>query len=291
MKGVKKETLFKKEKCRLPAGFSNRGSASVEAAMALPVFLMAVCALFYIGQLLIVEGEIHYSLVQTARTCAFQEAKKLAAEAGSRKGAGKEGSGQSQDKTGPGLGLQPQSVFMTQYDGGALCDACIAGGSMAVLVTGKKDFARQEVRLTARYVLKIPVFLFRYITFPRKITIEERIFSGYLPHEGDMEERPGDRIVYVTERGTVYHLRADCSHICLTIKNAQAIKTVIQGGRFRPCEKCVKRKGDLKAIYITAEGDCYHSSLACSGLKRTVKAVYLSEIPGMRPCSRCGAGR
>lgn len=280
-----------REKCRLPVGLDNRGSASVEAALALPVFLMAVCALFYIGQLLLVEGEIHYSLVQTARTCAFQEARKLTAEAGGRERFGEEVPGQDRDEGGPGLGLRPQSIFMTLYDGGALCDACIAGGYMGVLVSGKKDSAREEVRLTARYILRLPVFLFRSITFPRKITIEERIFSGYLPHGGDREERPGDRIVYLTERGIVYHLRADCSHICLTINNAQAIKTVIQGGRYRPCEKCVRRKGDLTSIYITAEGDCYHASLSCSGLKRTVRAVYLSEIPGMRPCSRCGAGR
>ena len=276
--------VVKKKKTFLPV-LGSEGSATVEAALAIPVFLMAVCALFFIGQLLLVEGEIHYSLAQAARTCADQEA--LKEESLARKDSGdKEKTSGNQD-----LGLSPQSIFMNVYDGGSLCDACIAGGSRAVLVQGKEDSSAETVRLTARYVLKVPVFLFRTILFPRKISLEERIFSGYIPHAGDEENGKKDCIVYVTERGTVYHRRADCTHICLRIKNEEGIRSIMMHSRYRPCEKCIPRTGTISTLYITAEGDCYHSSLSCSGLKRTVKAVYLSEIPGMRPCSRCAVGK
>ena len=272
-----------KKRILFPA-LGSEGSATVEASLAIPVFLMAVCALFFIGQLLLVEGEIRYSLAQAARACADQEALKEEAKVRTEK----EEEGISGNQ---GLGLSPQSTFMNIYDGGSLCDACISGGSRAVLVQGRKDSSAETVRLTARYVLKVPVFLFRTILFPRKISLEERIFSGYIPHAGDGENGKKDCVVYVTERGTVYHRRADCTHICLRIRNEEGIRSIMTHSRYRPCEKCIHGTGSISTLYITAEGDCYHSSLSCSGLKRTVKAVYLSEIPGMRPCSRCAAGR
>ena len=105
---------MKKKKIFLPV-LGSEGSATVEAALAIPVFLMAVCALFFIGQLLLVEGEIHYSLAQAARTCADQEA--LKEESLARKDSGdKEKTSGNQD-----LGLSPQSIFMNVYDGGSPC--------------------------------------------------------------------------------------------------------------------------------------------------------------------------
>ena len=270
----------------------SRGSAAVEAALAVPVFLMAVCALFCIGQLLLVGGEVYYSLVQTARTCADEEVRNRADSSGTDgEGDGNRPGGDSHGESGRMLWLKPQSLFMAAYDGGALCETCIAGGRGGVLVSGRKISGTDSIRLTARYVLRVPVFLFRPILLPREITIEERIFSGYYPRDSDRETEKKDEIVFVTKRGTVYHRRADCTHICLSIKNADAVREIIRGGRYRPCDKCIRRTGNMSVLYITAEGDCYHSRLSCSGLKRTVRAVYLSEIPGVRPCSRCSAGR
>ena len=59
--------VVKKKKIFLPV-LGSEGSATVEAALAIPVFLMAVCALFFSGKLVRVEEESQYSLAQAART-------------------------------------------------------------------------------------------------------------------------------------------------------------------------------------------------------------------------------
>ncbi len=112
--------------------------------------------------------------------------------------------------------------------------------------------------------------------------------SGEGGGEGSME----DPIVYVAENGTVYHLSRSCSHLDLSIRpidrgdvdNARNAG----GGKYKPCEIC---GGGSGTVYITDEGDRYHSSLTCSGLKRTIYEMRLSEVGNRRLCSRCALGR
>lgn len=98
--------------------------------------------------------------------------------------------------------------------------------------------------------------------------------------------------VYVTEHGSVYHTDSSCSHIRLSIrqvkKNALGTMRNSNGGKYHACELCGKAAGSN--VYITKDGDRYHSSLQCSGLKRTVKSVSEDDVKDMRPCSKCAAG-
>ena len=96
--------------------------------------------------------------------------------------------------------------------------------------------------------------------------------------------------VYVTETGLVYHRDYHCTHLELSIH--MVLQSEIEslrnegGGKYHPCQHCMKGAGG--GVYITDTGDRYHSSLSCSGLKRTIYAVPLSEVAGKGACSRCG---
>jgi len=100
-----------------------------------------------------------------------------------------------------------------------------------------------------------------------------------------------EEYVYVTEYGTVYHRDRNCSHIMLSVRETRynRINELRNSGghKYYPCEQC---RPDSKSahIYITEDGDRFHGSLNCSGLKRTIYTKKLSEIGNMRECSKCG---
>ena len=99
--------------------------------------------------------------------------------------------------------------------------------------------------------------------------------------------------VYMTEYGSVYHTDPSCTHLDLSISTTSsasvgALKNVY-GEHYHACDKCVGSGSANSTVYITQEGDCYHNSAECSGLKRTVKLVSIDEVGDVGQCSRCAA--
>ena len=102
-----------------------------------------------------------------------------------------------------------------------------------------------------------------------------------------------DEWVYITTSGRVYHRKRNCSYLnpslhCATVNEVKERRNR-DGEKYKCCEIC--GRGNSSGIcFYTEYGNRYHTSLQCSGLKRTVKCVKLSEVKGRRPCSRCGNG-
>ncbi len=124
--------------------------------------------------------------------------------------------------------------------------------------------------------------------FRTGITIQETAVCR--PWIGFMEEGVFETYVYITPDGEVYHLNRNCTHLKLSIRTvtmqkARRLKNVY-GQKYRKCELCKTAFG--KMVYITTEGDCYHSERSCSGLKRTVRKIPFRQAGNRRPCSRCG---
>ena len=59
------------------------------------------------------------------------------------------------------------------------------------------------------------------------------------------------------------------------------------GAKYYPCERC-KAGSSLSVYYITEDGNRYHGDLNCSGLRRTIYTVPLSQVSGRGRCSKCG---
>ncbi|MCD8023090.1 MAG: pilus assembly protein, partial [Lachnospiraceae bacterium] len=110
--------------------------------------------------------------------------------------------------------------------------------------------------------------------------------------ETEEQETEEDVWVYVTATGTVYHTTTECSYLKLSIFtiDIDSLSTLRNnsGEIYHACELCGASAGNI--VYATTEGNRYHSSLSCSGLKRTVTQVKLSEVSeDMHACSKCGS--
>lgn len=264
---------------------SSRASVTVETSLVFPVFLCAVCCFIALAQMIFIETEVHYAVSQTAKVCAKQKMPSLVSEyANSQSQASSAGTGSVQSIE------NAKGVFLSIYDGGALCDNLIQGGSRGILVSSS-FLSGEEIQVSALYTLKVPVPFFQGIRFRKKTTVKRRIFSGYVKHKGDYEDDIGNEIVYVAENGVVYHKDSSCSHICLKITGDAAIQEILNSKKYDACEKCIHSGKTPDALFVTAYGDCYHSTLGCSGLKRTIKSVKLKDVGNLRPCSRCASGR
>lgn len=106
-----------------------------------------------------------------------------------------------------------------------------------------------------------------------------------------------DKYVYVAENGTVYHMDIGCTYLRLGIQSVKAdvVDTLRNqsGGKYKPCEYCMGNQFETESsiVYITPYGARYHQTKDCSGLRRTVRRVLQSEIPGFPPCSKCAGTR
>jgi len=135
------------------------------------------------------------------------------------------------------------------------------------------------------------IFKVRDMTFCNRVKVHA--WTGYdLPGNNEDEE-----YVYITESGTVYHTNPYCDHLHISI-NTVPVKEVGKcrnkdGKKYRACSKCMEKERDEECIvyFLTPYGEVYHSSLSCSGLKRTVYKVKISEVEGRGLCEDCASYR
>ena len=128
-----------------------------------------------------------------------------------------------------------------------------------------------------------------------RISVRARVrpWTGRRASDNGGQEEEGDHLVYVTDYHSVYHTSSRCTHLNLKVSSVSARglawKRNSYGARYHACEKCVGKGGKNAIVYITPDGDCYHNSSECSGLKRSTHLVPESEVKNLRKCSRCQA--
>ncbi len=258
------------------------GTLTVEAALVLPLFLFVMIAVMQFGNAMEAAVKFGSSLSETG---------KLIATSAYISKYGGDTEGVPEIAAGALSAAYAHSKVISQ-----------AGDTSAVKNTNMllSSFLKEDetIDLVLTYQLRSPISI---VKLPGNFFIQRarvRAWTGRTPPSGTAESGEEDGTdgdyVYVTETGTVYHEDPDCTHLKLSIQEVDASALGMlrnnNGGIYHSCEKC----GGLSEngrVYITKEGDKYHNSLECSGLKRTVKQVSREELGNMRCCSKCGKGQ
>ncbi len=244
------------------------GSLTIEAALVLPLFLFSMLALLSLLSLLLFSVRMQETLHQQTKYLAQQAYEKWETD-----------------------DIAVQEAIVKDLEELRMKTPPIKDG-MAGLNFAETDLSDREfVKLAVSYEARLPYDLFHLFGY--------RFYQGGLMHtwigyEKGIDGRKqihAEEYVYITKDSEVYHRDRECSHIRLSIREASAEEIDglrnSSGGKYYSCEICHSSIGEVP-LYITEDGDKYHNSLSCSGLKRTVTAIPISEVGSRRPCSRCG---
>ena len=233
----------------------NQGSASLEATLVMSVFLMAMVSLFWMAQSVLAEAQVYEAAAETAEYMA-----EIAY-----------------------LGGADTAVAYLRFpkyaDEKETVERYVKHGVSGVQFLGS-EIGEKYIVLRVSYAMEH--------LGARSFTIRKRAYTGAAWEAAETDTAHVENAyVYVTDNQAVYHMTRRCSYLTLQIQTSTLEQAKYNG--YDMCAFCGKDVQE-RQVYVTNEGDRYHSSLTCSGLKRTVYRKKKSEVTRLAACSRCGAG-
>ena len=261
------------------------GSLTIEAAMALPLFLFAVIILMTPMKLLNDGRKVQIALEITGEelsqyVSAFKELKR-----------GEELSAAGLNELPDGFleGITEQSILlyarvkMGKYE--VYRDALSVSFLRSSVL---KD--NETIDLIMDYRIRLPFPVLGLKSVPMSARCYRRAWIGstllYEEESGDIEE-----MVYVGRDSTRYHKERTCHYLFNHIKavNENDLESIRNsgGGIYKPCSRCSSLAKEGSIVYIMPSGEKYHSSRECSAITAYVRLVPISEVIHLGACSYC----
>lgn len=244
-----------------------KSSITVEISMILPIFLYGIISLIYLLEIMAIQMSIRSAMEEVAYQISTENLGTSGVNVGSMKNTLVEI---------VGVERLEQSIIRDGENGLDLGETQI-------------NYSNGVIELKVKYCIKLPLPYFVDYGIYYEESLKFKRWTGYNAgmYLSDTQ------VVYVTESQSVYHTRYSCSHLQLQIECVAYDDLVSQrnenGGIYGACRICnVQGSNANTQVYITVTGGSYHTSLTCSGLKRTITTVSLDEIIGLGVCQRCG---
>lgn len=256
------------KKAYLPA------SATVEAALVMPLYIYAVMAVIYILQIVLIRREVSTAAYNSLRTMSKYTY-----------------SFEKLEEKNETISLAALYALMIGELGTDFASKNnIVGGNAGLIIANSELLNKgNELKLVLQYAVRNPFDIFGIGIINVKQECSVQAWLG--ENSSSFEKNPEEEWVYITEQGSVYHTICDCTYINLVTTemgvNEIEGKRNASGGKYYPCEKCaVNIKSET--VFITSYGNRYHVSPNCSRLKRFVMRVPFSSVENRKCCSKCG---
>lgn len=260
------------------------GAFTLEAAIVLPLMASFFVSLLFFFRVMQVQIEVQKALDDTGRKLAVYlseegNADERQAEEGAEKGAQTKGLAEH---------AAAKTIFFKEVLKWEEVQKYVKGGAPGISLADS-EFFQDEIALKAVYRIRLPVRLFWDWDIRMIQRAECRKWTGW---NGMGTAGADDVWVYVTETGTVYHKTKNCTHLKLSIQSisGEAVELLRneKGEKYRECMICAGKRNHFGKVYITNQGDCYHNDLNCSGIKRTISMIRISEVGNKSACLKCG---
>ncbi len=295
----KKSTLVKKQGLPLIrertffSAWKEKASLTIEAALALPIFMFFVMAMIHLLVILSLQSEIQLTMEETARSIGKKAYLVDCADALISSG-GSDVDLDTESLLSAGINSLTIKTWMMK-DGlkERLDHSSVMDGSDGFYTYNSSyDEKSGILDLVVNYNYRIP-FLPKYIG---TVALAQRSYShvwigNRLDQKNGGVQESASHIVYVTPYGTVYHTSKDCHYLDLSIRQISfsEISSVrnADGEIYEKCT-CADHVAAGDTVYITDYGSNWHTDIHCSGLKRTVNEIDISEIGNLHLCPKCG---
>lgn len=151
----------------------------------------------------------------------------------------------------------------------------------------------ETIDLILSYEMYLPFPVFRMKSLPMTARSCRRAWIG--KKGGKEDENSGqaenDELVYIGKSSTRYHRNRNCHYLYnhISVISFADVETVrnSDGRKYKPCSRCGSLAGHGRSVYIMPSGERYHSDRNCSSIVTYVRAVPLSEVEYLGPCSYC----
>ena len=247
------------------------GSLTLECAIVFPLYFLGMILLIGMIDLFRIQGKVLFTLNESAKELGMYA--------------------YAVEKTGTSpVGTVTDGACIL-YTSGKL-KAALKEEKTGRIYLSNSGYKDGRIRLKAVYFYKSPFSLFSFWPARLQASVSADAWLGYEASKGEMQELPGDRIVYATEYESVYHRSEDCTHLRLQVTPADRneVETMknIYGEKYKPCEVCMGENHMGRLVYIAEKGNRYHSRRDCGALTRHIRLVRERDMTGKEPCSRCG---
>lgn len=244
-----------------------KGVFTVEAALILPMLACFFVSILFFFRVMQVELQVEKAMVDVGQRFAAC--------------AGDEDSGKMVSVAALKLSI------MKELNGSKEIESYVTGKAEGIQLL-QSQLEGDFVDIHAVIHMKVPVRLLKKQEVKIARHVRCRKWNGWNCKSDDGEEV----WVYITETGSVYHRKKECTHLKLSVTSTSISqvkeKKNENGETYSACEKCAKKNSGQSVVYITNQGNRYHYDLQCSGIKRTITMIKLSEVGNRAPCSRCG---
>lgn len=267
------------------------GSLTLEAAVVFPIFIFAVINLMSLMEVIRANSDIECCLHKIGKEVAlYAVAEDMVGDFLSLRGIAADSCA---TMLADGYSASRMSEDYSK-DYGHSMDTVPGGITAANFALSKAVVDESIVDISVLYKVEPLYNIFNVPGFLLSNRCYMHMWTGY-DGKGIHGAGSSEQMVYVAENGTVYHLTTSCTYLDLSI-NGILVSDLENArnkndGKYSACETCKPSTTDtsMTLLFITDYGDRYHSSLSCSGLKRTVNEVPLSEATaaGLGVCSKC----